>query len=77
MKEEHDAEKVKGIIPDICATRAFKAIEIATYLNKGVNYVKRKYLSDMIAERQLKYLHPEMINPCRPARNAKQPWRLT
>jgi len=61
-QREHDIEKVKSIILDICAIRAMKAIEIAAYLNKGEGYVKRKYLSDMIAEKKLKYLHPEMIN---------------
>ena len=61
-KREHDSEKVKNIILDLCAIRAMKAIEIAGYLNKGEGYVKRKYLSEMIEEKKLKYLHPEMIN---------------
>ena len=61
-QREHDIEKVMSIILDMCAIRAMKAIEIASYLNKGEGYVKRKYLSDMIAEKKLKYLHPEMIN---------------
>lgn len=61
-QREHDTEKVKGIILDICAIRAMKAIEIAAYLNKGEGYVKRKYLSDMISEKKLKYLHPEMTS---------------
>jgi ATP-dependent DNA helicase RecG len=39
-----------------------KASEIAKYLNKGDDYIKRKYLSDMIKEKQLCYLYPEMIN---------------
>jgi hypothetical protein len=39
-----------------------KAIEIAGYLSKGEGYVKRKYLSGLIATKRLKYLHPEMIN---------------
>ncbi len=61
-QREHDAEKVKAIILDICAIRAMKAIEIASYLSKGEGYIKRKYLSKMIEEKKLKYLHPEMIN---------------
>ena len=61
-QREHDIEKVKSIILDMCAIRVMKAIEIAGYLNKGEGYVKRKYLSDMIAEKKLKYLHPDMIN---------------
>ena len=61
-QREHDIEKVINIILDMCAIRAMKAIEIASYLNKGEGYVKRKYLSDMIVDKKLKYLHPEMIN---------------
>lgn len=61
-QREHDIEKVKSIILDMCAIRVMKAIVIAAYLNKGEGYVKRKYLSDMIADKKLKYLHPEMIN---------------
>lgn len=61
-QREHDSEKVKNIILDICAIRAFKATEIAAYLNKGEGYVKRKYLSELIAEKKLKYLYPEMVN---------------
>lgn len=61
-QREHDTEKVKSIILDMCAIRAMKAIEIAAYLHKGEGYVKRKYLSEMIAEKKLKYLHPEMVN---------------
>jgi ATP-dependent DNA helicase RecG len=61
-QREHDEEKVKRIIVDICSVRPMKAIEIASFLNKGERYVKRKYLSKMIVEKKLKYLHPEMIS---------------
>jgi ATP-dependent DNA helicase RecG len=61
-QREHDEEKVKRIIVDICSVRPMKAIEIASFLNKGERYVKRKYLSKMIEEKKLKYLHPEMIS---------------
>jgi ATP-dependent DNA helicase RecG len=61
-QREHDTEKLKSIILDMCAIRAMKAIEIAAYLHKGEGYVKRRYLSDMIAEKKLKYLHPAMVN---------------
>lgn len=61
-QREHDSEKVKSIILDICAIRAIKALEIAAYLDKGEGYVKRKYLREMIAEKKLKFLHPEMTN---------------
>jgi ATP-dependent DNA helicase RecG len=59
---EHDTEKIKGIIVDLCTFKTMKAIEIAKYLNKGDDYLKRKYLSDMIKDKQLFYLYPEMIN---------------
>ncbi len=59
---EHDVEKVKNIIKDLCTFKTMKAIEIAKYLSKGDDYIKRKYLSDMIKDKQLYYLYPEMIN---------------
>lgn len=59
---EHDIAKVKSIIIDLCAFKTMKASEIAKYLNKGDDYLKRKYLSDMVKEKQLFYLYPEMIN---------------
>ena len=61
-QREHDTEKIKSIILDMCAFRAMKAIEIAGYLNKGEGYIKRKYLKEMITEKKIKYLHPDMIN---------------
>jgi ATP-dependent DNA helicase RecG len=61
-QREHNNDKVESIIQELCAIKAMKAIEIASYLNKGEGYIKRKYLSTMIAEKKLKYLHPEMIN---------------
>ncbi len=61
-KREHDSDKVEGIILDLCSIKAMKAIEIASYLNKGEGYIKRKYLSRLIAGGKLRYLHPEMIN---------------
>ncbi len=39
-----------------------RAVEIANYLKKGEGYVTRKYLSEMIAEKKLNYLYPEMVN---------------
>jgi ATP-dependent DNA helicase RecG len=61
-QREHDVEKIKTIIKDLCAIRAMRAVEIASYLNKGDDYIKRKYLTVMIQEGELIYLHPEMIN---------------
>ena len=61
-KREHDKSKVGTIILDLCNLRAMKASEIAGYFQKEESYFKRKYLSNLISEKKLKYLHPEMIN---------------
>lgn len=61
-KREHDVDKIRDIIVDLCQIRAMKAIEIAGYFSKGEDYMKRKYLSVMIAEKQLQYTFPEMLN---------------
>jgi ATP-dependent DNA helicase RecG len=61
-KREHDRAKVEAIIMDLCEWKPLKASEIAGYFQREESYFKRKYLSDMIAEKKLKYLHPEMVN---------------
>lgn len=61
-EREHDTEKVKNIIVDLCAARPMKAVEIAGYFSKNEGYIKRKYLKEMIADKQLSFLYPEMIN---------------
>lgn len=61
-QREHDSDKIKGIIMEICKERSLSAKQISGILNKGEDYIKRKYLSEMIKSRQLIYLHPEMIN---------------
>ena len=61
-KREHDNAKVEAIIMDLCKWKPIKASEIARYFKKEESYFKRKYLSKMISEKKLNYLHPEMIN---------------
>jgi hypothetical protein len=39
-----------------------KASEIAGYFSKGEGYMKRKYLREMIQEKQLSYLYQDMLN---------------
>lgn len=69
----HDSDKIREIILEICENHFLKASQIATILNKGEDYLKRKYLSLMIAENILVYLHPEMLNhPDQAYRSAKQ-----
>jgi ATP-dependent DNA helicase RecG len=66
-KREHDSDKVRRIISEVCGQRAVKATEIAEIFGKGEAYMKRKYLSDMVKKGELVYLFPEMtIIPNRP-----------
>ena len=61
-RREHDSNKIKGIIKEICKDRYLSARQISGILNKGEDYIKRKYLSEMIKSRDLIYLYAEMIN---------------
>lgn len=61
-KRENNPEIIRGIIIELCMCRPMKAIEITKYLNKGENYIKRRFLSDMITAGQLVYTYTEMIN---------------
>lgn len=58
----NDPEKVSGIILELCKIRPFKATEIAKLFNRREDYFKRKYLSSMIANKELIYKYPDMIN---------------
>lgn len=61
-KREHDTKKVEAIILEICKNRPVKASHVAEILNKGEDYIKRKYLSPMIKSIKLVYLYPDMVN---------------
>jgi len=61
-KREHDKSKVAVIIEEICRQRPVKATEIAELLGRGEDYIKRKYLGDMVKAGRLRYLYPEMLN---------------
>ncbi len=61
-QREHDAEKIKEIIFDLCKLKPLKAVEIAAYFKKGESYIKRKYIREMIKDKKLTYLYPEMLN---------------
>lgn len=61
-KREHNHEKVEDIIIEICDEHYVKAVHVAEILNKGEDYIKRKYLSPMIQQGKLVYLYPDMIN---------------
>ncbi|MBK8806629.1 MAG: putative DNA binding domain-containing protein [Bacteroidales bacterium] len=61
-KRVNDKTVAQSIILEICNTASFKASEIAALFQKREDYIKRKFLSPMIAKGELRYLHPEMIN---------------
>lgn len=58
----NDVQRVKDIIIKICEIKPFKAVEIASFFNKQEDYFKRKYLTEMIQNKDLLYTYPEMIN---------------
>ena len=63
LKErESNPLKLKEVIKDICNIRPFKLVEIASLLQKGDNYLSRKYLKPMIDSAELRFQYPEMIN---------------
>jgi len=61
-KRVNDAEMLRSLILKICSIRPFKTTELAEILGKREDYIKRKFLGEMITAKELKYLHPEMIN---------------
>lgn len=61
-KRVNDAEVLKSLILKICSIRPFKSTDLAEILGKREDYLKRKFLGEMISSKELKYLHPEMIN---------------
>lgn len=63
LKErESNPQKIKEILNSICINRPYKLVEIASLLQKGDNYLSRKYLKPMINTGELQFLYPEMIN---------------
>jgi ATP-dependent DNA helicase RecG len=62
LKErESNPEKIKEIIVEICRIRYFRLIEIASLLQKGDNYISRKFIKPMIDANELTYQFPDMI----------------
>jgi ATP-dependent DNA helicase RecG len=61
-KRINDESAIREIIKEICNTGYFKSIEIAALLNRREDYIKRKFLRLMIANRELEFLYPTMIN---------------
>jgi ATP-dependent DNA helicase RecG len=61
-KRVNDTEIMKKIILNICSIKPFKSTELAEILGKREDYIKRKFLGELVATKHLKYLHPDMIN---------------
>src|SRR6218665_713959 len=58
----NDVTVLKQIIKEICKHDFFKSTKLANILNTHEHYIKRKFLTPMIAEGELEYLFPEMLN---------------
>ena len=61
-KRINDPEILKRLILKICSIKSFKSNELAEILGKREDYLKRKFLGELISTKELKYVHPEMIN---------------
>src|SRR5690606_2145614 len=61
-KRVNDKSIIKNIIIEICKEGIYKSKEIAEIVGKREDYIKRSFLSELINEGRLIYLHPEMIN---------------
>lgn len=61
-KRVNDKSIIKNIIIEICKEGVYKSKEIAEIVGKREDYIKRSFLSELINEGRLIYLHPEMIN---------------
>ncbi|MBU1720793.1 MAG: putative DNA binding domain-containing protein [Bacteroidetes bacterium] len=61
-KRERDLGKIIDLIIEICRIRPFQLMELSSILQKGDNYVSRKFLRPMIEKGELKFFHPEMIS---------------
>ena len=62
FNKEHNFEKVSNLILKVCSVKSMTSDEIAQIFNKREDYMRRKYLKKLIAEKKLNYLYPEMIN---------------
>ena len=62
MKERESLEIMQEIILEVCKVRPFKLAELASILNKGDNYLSRKYLKPLTDAEKMEFLHTDMIN---------------
>ncbi|MFV0505446.1 MAG: ATP-binding protein [Bacteroidales bacterium] len=70
---EHNHDKVKDIVRELCKDDCVNAGTISKLLKKGEVYVRRKFLTPMIKNKELVYLSPEMIkHPYQANKSAKK-----
>lgn len=62
MRGRETIDTLESIIIEICSIRPFRLAELGSILNKGDNYLSRKYLKPLIDKNKLKFLHGDMIN---------------
>ncbi|MBS7787022.1 putative DNA binding domain-containing protein [Flavobacterium sp. CYK-55] len=62
MRGRETTETIENIIIEICTIRPFKLAELGSILDKGDNYLSRKYLKPLIDKNRLRFLHSDMIN---------------
>lgn len=61
-KRENDPEKIRSLIKRLCEIKPIKTTEMASIFGKSEDYLKKKFLGPMISSKELKYMHPEMVN---------------
>ena len=61
-KRENDPAKLTEIIKEICSLRAYSSNEISVILNKREDYIRKQLIRQMLKNKELIFLYPEMIN---------------
>ncbi len=62
IKERENLEIMQDIILEVGNIRPYKLAELGSILNKGDNYLSRKYLKPLMDSHKLEFLHSDMIN---------------
>lgn len=64
LGQRSNPKEVRAVIAELCAWHPLRPVEIAAILNRNSDYVRNTYLTPMIRDGVLKYLHPD--NPAHP-----------
>ncbi len=62
LPREHDSDKIKEIIVEICKTRPYSLNELSILLGRQTKYILRAYLSPLIKENRIRHTFPDMPN---------------